>query len=155
MKRLLIASLVLAAVVAPAHAHTPYPAPASFDVGPDSVVTLDASFAETFFVPEVVFDNSTFVVTDPDGTRHAPDTVHYLKTRAVAEQTLPGRKGTYRFSTGNRLGRCSAPGNSMAGPKAVAIRPGRCRPAPGSSRITRAFRVRRSISPQGRPPVPR
>lgn len=104
MKRLLIASLALAAVVAPAHAHTPYLAPASFDVRPDSVVTLDASFAETFFVPEVVFDNSTFVVTDPDGAQHAPDTVHYLKTRAVAEQTLPGQKGTYRFSTGNRLG---------------------------------------------------
>ena len=104
MKTCLLAGLMLAAVVLPARAHTPYLAPATFQIQPTSVVTLDASFAETFFVPEVVFDNSTFVVTDPDGVTHAPDTVHLLKTRAVVEQRLPGKKGTYRFSTGNRLG---------------------------------------------------
>lgn len=58
-----IAALLLAALALPAAAHTPYLAPASFEVRPDSRVTLDASFAETFFVPEVVFDNSEFVVT--------------------------------------------------------------------------------------------
>jgi len=104
MKLRLLTSLLLAAVVLPARAHTPYLAPATFQVQPTSMVTLDASFAETFFVPEVVFDNSTFVVTDPDGLAHAPDTVHLFKTRAVVEQRLPGKKGTYRFSTGNRLG---------------------------------------------------
>ncbi len=62
------AALLLAALALPAAAHTPYLAPASFEVRPDSVVTLDASFAETFFVPEVVFDNSTFAVTLPDGS---------------------------------------------------------------------------------------
>jgi hypothetical protein len=46
------AALLLAALALPAVAHTPYLAPASFEVRPDSVVTLDASFAETFFVPE-------------------------------------------------------------------------------------------------------
>lgn len=96
--------LLLAALALRAAAHTPYLAPASFEVRPDSVVTLDASFAETFFVPEVVFDNSDFVVTLPDGSTKAPDTVQRLKTRAVVEHTLPGQKGTYRFSTGNRLG---------------------------------------------------
>ena len=98
------AALLLAALALPAAAHTPYLAPASFEVRPDSVVTLDASFAETFFVPEVVFDNSTFAVTLPDGSTAAPDTVQLLKTRAVVEHKLPGQKGTYRFSTGNRLG---------------------------------------------------
>lgn len=99
-----LACLLLAAAVLPAHAHTPYLAPATFKVQQTSTVTLDASFAEHFFVPEVVFDNSEFVVTDPDGVQHAPDLVQRLKTRAVVEQTLPGKKGTYRFSTGNRLG---------------------------------------------------
>lgn len=99
-----IAALLLAALAMPAAAHTPYLAPASFEVRPDSRVTLDASFAETFFVPEVVFDNSEFRVTAPDGTQNAPDTVVRLKSRAVVEHTLPGQKGTYRFSTGNRLG---------------------------------------------------
>ena len=104
MKLRLLAGMLLAVAVMPAHAHTPYLAPATFQVQPTSVVTLDASFAESFFVPEVVFDNSQFVVTDPDGVRHAPDTVHLLKSRAVVEQVLPGKKGTYRFSTGNRAG---------------------------------------------------
>ncbi|WP_102946520.1 DUF4198 domain-containing protein [Stenotrophomonas sp. VV52] len=99
-----VVAFLLAALALPAAAHTPYLAPASFEVRPDSVVTLDASFAEAFFVPEVVFDNSEFVVTLPDGTTRAPDTVQRLKTRAVIETTLPGQTGTYRFSTGNRLG---------------------------------------------------
>jgi len=97
-------ALLLAALAVPAAAHTPYLAPASFEVRPDSVVTLDASFAETFFVPEVVFDNSDFAVTLPDGSTRAPDTVQRLKTRAVVETRLPGQTGTYRVSTGNRLG---------------------------------------------------
>lgn len=104
MKTCLLVGFMLAAVALPASAHTPYLAPASFQVQPNSTVTLDASFAETFFVPEVVFNNSHFMVTDPDGVQHAPDTVQLMKTRAVVEQTLPGKKGTYRFSTGNRLG---------------------------------------------------
>lgn len=99
-----VVAFLLAALAVPAAAHTPYLAPASFEVRPDSVVTLDASFAETFFVPEVVFDNSEFQVAYPDGSTHAPDTVQRLKTRAVVETTLPGQTGTYRFSTGNRLG---------------------------------------------------
>lgn len=98
------AALLLTALALPAAAHTPYLAPASFSVQPNSVVTLDASFAETFFVPEVVFDNSEVVVTTPDGRQHPADTVQRLKTRTVIEHTLPGQKGTYRFSTGNRLG---------------------------------------------------
>lgn len=99
-----ILALALAALALPATAHTPYLAPASFDVRPDSIVTLDASFAETFFVPDVVFDNSVFVVTLPDGSTRAPDTVQRLKTRAVVETALPSQTGTYRFSTGSRLG---------------------------------------------------
>ncbi len=99
-----VVALLLATLALPVAAHTPYLAPVTFQVQPTSVVTLDASFAETFFVPEVVFDNSTFAITLPDGTTTAPDTVQLLKTRAVAEYTLPGQKGTYRFSTGNRLG---------------------------------------------------
>lgn len=98
------AALLLAALALPAAAHTPYPTQASFSVRANSVATLDASVAETFFVPEVVFDNSDAMVTGPDGRQHAPDTVLPLQTRTVIEQTLPGQQGTCRFSTGNRLG---------------------------------------------------
>src|SRR5690606_13990562 len=61
------------------------------------------SFAETFFIPEVVFDNSEFAVLDTAGKRSAPATGQLLKTRAGGEHQLT-EKGTYRFSTGVRHG---------------------------------------------------
>lgn len=97
-------ALLLTAVAMPVCAHTPYLAPVSFEAREGSVVSLDAAFAEAFFVPEVVFDNSEFVVLDPTGQAHAPDTVQRFKTRAVVEHKLGTGKGTYRFSTGPRLG---------------------------------------------------
>jgi uncharacterized GH25 family protein len=96
------ALLALGAAVA-ANAHTPYLAPTSFDPMHGELVTLDAAFAEEFFAPEVVFDNSEFVVIDPQGKSSPADTVQRLKTRAVIEHKL-GEKGTYRFSSGRRLG---------------------------------------------------
>lgn len=101
--RFLLGSLLFACCLS-AHAHTPYLAPGSFDPMNGDLVTLDASFGEAFFVPEVVFDNSQFVVVNPDGKSVPVDTVQRLKTRAVAEHRLAAGKGTYRFSTGPRLG---------------------------------------------------
>lgn len=85
-------------------AHTPYLAPASFDASEGGLVTLDASFSETFFVPEVAFDGSQFQVIGADGKASAPDKVVPLQSRVVVEHRLPRQPGTYRFSTGHRLG---------------------------------------------------
>lgn len=87
-----------------AHAHTPYLAPNIFEPGRGGLITLDASFAERFFIPEVAFDNSEFEVHLPSGEVTGPDTVVSLKSRRVVEHTLE-HEGTYRFSTGRRLGR--------------------------------------------------
>jgi len=104
LRHLLSTSALALVLTAPfASAHTPYLAPASFEPVFQGWVTLDASFAEAFFVPEVVFDNSEFRVTDPAGKTAAPLTVERLKTRAVVEHQLK-EKGTYRFSTGVRHG---------------------------------------------------
>ncbi|MFT3761308.1 MAG: DUF4198 domain-containing protein [Pseudoxanthomonas sp.] len=101
---LLVGALAWAAAV-PVLAHTPYLVPSDFAPRGGQTLALDASFAETFFVPEAAFDDSRFVVIGPDGRSVAPDTVQVLKTRTVAEHTLPKEaKGTYRFSTGPRLG---------------------------------------------------
>lgn len=100
----LFAGALACAVAAAASAHTPYLAPSNFAPRAGETLALDASFAETFFVPEAVFDNSRFEVTAPDGKKTTPDVVHLLKTRAVAEHTLPQGQGTYRFSTGTRPG---------------------------------------------------
>jgi len=96
------ASLALTAAL-PVAAHTPYLQPSSFAPREGQTVALDASFAETFFVPETAFDDSAFSVTGPDGAT-SPLPSQVMKTRTVAEYTLPKVAGTYRLSTGTRLG---------------------------------------------------
>lgn len=104
MKSPFLLGCLLFACCLSVQAHTPYLAPGSFDPMNGDLVTLDAAFGEAFFVPEVVFDNSQFVVVNPDGQSVPADTVQRLKTRAVVEHHLAAGKGTYRFSTGPRLG---------------------------------------------------
>lgn len=84
--------------------HTPYLKPLSFEPSREGVMTLDASFSEKFFVPEVAFSNSIYLVSQPDGKTTTPDFMSQLKTRVVIEHKLE-EDGTYRFSTGKRLGR--------------------------------------------------
>lgn len=104
MKRSLLAA-ALAVLAVPVAAHTPYLAPASFQARAGGTVTLDASFSEAFFVPEAAFDDSHFTITGPDGKQVTPERVVPLRTRVVVEHALPkDAKGTYRFSTGERLG---------------------------------------------------
>ncbi|MCC4619276.1 DUF4198 domain-containing protein [Xanthomonas cassavae CFBP 4642] len=101
MKFLTLSALLLAAS---ASAHTPYLAPNTFAPQPGQTVTLDAAFAETFFVPEAAFDQSRFSITGPDGSDIAPLRVQVLDTRTVVEHTLGKQPGTYRFSSGLRVG---------------------------------------------------
>lgn len=100
----LLAGALASALASAASAHTPYLAPNTFAPRAGETVTLDAAFAEKFFVPEATFDNSRFSVTGPDGKETAPGNVQVLKTRSVVEHTLPQSPGTYRFSTGLRQG---------------------------------------------------
>ncbi len=85
------------------YAHTPYLVPSRFEPLDNGLITLDAAFAEHFFVPDVAFDSDKFSATNPDGTRVKADAVHRLKSRTVLEHTLE-QDGTYRFSTGHRYG---------------------------------------------------
>lgn len=101
--KLLLLSALIASSTA-ALAHTPYLQPTSFDVNSSGKVSFDASFSEKFFVPEVAFNNSIFKVTGPDGKQATPALLSVLSTRTVAEHTLK-TDGTYRLSTGNRLGK--------------------------------------------------
>lgn len=104
MKQIMKAPLILLSLVsATAMAHTPYLKPLAFDIQNESVVTLDASFAEKFFVPESAISNANFDVILPNGTKQVVSTVVDLKTRNVLEQPLLD-DGTYKFSTGKRFG---------------------------------------------------
>jgi uncharacterized GH25 family protein len=100
-RALACAGLMLAGA---AQAHTPYLLPMSFDVAPDAVLSVDAGYAEKFFLSEVGFGDTRFAITTPDGSVLPFGEVHQFKSRTVAEQKLPGAKGTYRLSTGVRLG---------------------------------------------------
>lgn len=103
-KNLLTGTLISTAFATAAIAHTPYLAPGSFEPVFGKLVTLDAAFAEKFFVPEAAFTGSDFKVTDPNGITAAPDALSVMKTRVVVEHTLED-KGTYKFSTGHRIGK--------------------------------------------------
>ena len=85
----LFAGIFACAFAATASAHTPYLAPSTFAPRAGDTVALDAAFAETFFVPETVFDNSRFTVIGPDGREAALDNVQLLKVRAIAHADSP------------------------------------------------------------------
>lgn len=96
-------SFAIAALWLPAAmAHTPYLAPASFEPI-RGWVSLEAAFAEKFFVPEAKFDQSEFVITTPDGQLQQPNEIQSVRSRTVLEHELK-TEGTYRFSTGLRYG---------------------------------------------------
>lgn len=87
-----------------AQAHTPYLLPTTFDPNPGETIGVEASFAEKFFIPEVFFGATPFAITQPDGTSLPFGDVRQFKLRTIAEQKLPAARGTYRLSTGPRLG---------------------------------------------------
>ncbi|PID55092.1 MAG: hypothetical protein CR978_00365 [Gammaproteobacteria bacterium] len=106
MSRSVVASIIAGACTllsGVAHAHTPYLIAVSDEAARGGVVSLDASFAETFFAADAAFDNSEFFVVQPDGSRAEPEQLVTLKTRTVAEVALT-QEGTYRISTGMRQG---------------------------------------------------
>ena len=55
---LLAAAALAMAASLPAYAHTPYLVPSSFAPRAGQTIAVDASFAETFFVPETAFDDT-------------------------------------------------------------------------------------------------
>jgi plastocyanin len=68
------------------------------------MITLESSFTEDFSNPEVVVTSQDWRFYFPDGSQGAYDNVVGLKQLTVLEQALSA-EGTYRFSTGERLGR--------------------------------------------------
>lgn len=99
---------VLAAAAAlggAAQAHEPYLLPNGFDLTGRGHVTVQASFTENLFVPDVVMKSDDFHVVDPNGARQAL-TPTYFKDLAVLEAPVDGQ-GTWRLSSGVRAGRVS------------------------------------------------
>lgn len=97
------ASLVLAAA-APAFAHTGYVLPNRFFLPEGGSVTTQAAFSETFPMPEVALRSPSMSVIAPDGTSLAFDDQTTIGALTVLTSNLT-TPGTYRLTTGKRLGR--------------------------------------------------
>lgn len=96
-----------------AAAHMPYLLPARFILDAKaSFVSLAAAFTEKPFQPEVVMRSDFFAIRDAKGVEKT-FTPTYLRELAVAEAPIDG-DGTYRLSSGQRLGRNS---KMFKGPK--------------------------------------
>lgn len=88
----------------PAFAHTSYLKPNTFSTTRRTQITLESAFTENFSNPQVVVKSQDWRFYTPDGLRKTYDNIVSLKQMTVLEQKLD-QDGTYRFSTGERLGR--------------------------------------------------
>lgn len=88
-----------------AAAHSPYLLPNVFDVGQRKLVTVQGSFTETFFVPDVAMKSDDYHEIAPDGKKVALSPI-YTQDLTIVEAPTPDA-GTYRISTGQRQGRMS------------------------------------------------
>jgi len=86
-----------------AHAHSPYLLPNVFDIVERKHVTVEASFTETFFVPDIAMKADDYHVVGPDGTKRSLTPVYTQDLALIEAPTLA--QGTYRISTGQRSGR--------------------------------------------------
>jgi uncharacterized GH25 family protein len=88
-----------------AMAHSPYLLPNTFVSTDRNQVTVQGALTEEFFTPDVALKSDAYHVIGPDGSKQmlAPN---YFKDLAVLEVATP-TNGTYRISTGQRLGRAS------------------------------------------------
>lgn len=110
LARRTIAAAVAAAALAGtgAQAHTSYLLPSEFSTADADTVTLQASFSErAFFRPEVAVASQDFHLYRPDGRRDVYDRVEAFRQVTILESDL-AEPGTYRFTTGERLGRIGA-----------------------------------------------
>lgn len=89
---------------APALAHTSYMLPSKFSASEGGPITVQSSFSDDMFNPEIPVTGADYHVQRPDGAREAFDTVLTLRQLVVLEDTLD-MEGTYRFTSGVRLGR--------------------------------------------------
>jgi len=92
------------AVAGPALAHMPYVAPGMFEIGTRDKVSIEASFTEDAFRPEIAMQDAPFEITGPDGKVTRLGVPLLLADRTLVEAAVPV-DGVYRLSSGQRLGR--------------------------------------------------
>lgn len=108
IKKLQYAAAAFASVavltVGSALAHTSYLEPNIFATTKGKMVTIEASFTEDFPHPDFVVKSEDWHYYTPKGERKPYDLIQEFKQVTILEQAIE-ENGTYRFSTGERLGR--------------------------------------------------
>ncbi len=102
MKNLLLSAAILVAASSPAAAYTAYMMPDEF-LPDDRSVSLQASYATTFFNPALAV-GAEFEVVNPDGSDGFYSRIEVTGQTTQLVSSLYD-EGTYRFTTGERLGR--------------------------------------------------
>lgn len=102
MKKLLLASAFFAALAGSASAYTAYLMPDEF-LPDERSIALQAAYATTFFTPALAV-GAEFAVVQPDGSDGYYNRIEVqgAATRLTGSLQL---EGTYRFTTGERVGR--------------------------------------------------
>lgn len=101
------AALLYLIGASPASAHVSYMEPSVFVTTQADVVTIETSFAEDFmFRPEITVTSDDFHVVRPNGQRAPFSRIESFTQVTILESDLT-EPGTYRFTTGERLGRTS------------------------------------------------
>ncbi len=88
---------------APAFAHSPYLLPNAFDATGRDHVTVEGSFTERFFTPDVVMKSDSFAVVGPDGAVQALKPAYFRDLTVLETDTK--QDGTWRITSGQRVGR--------------------------------------------------
>lgn len=97
--------LMFAAVFcAPARADTSYLKPNFFTTANADLVTVQSSFTEDFANPNVAVQSDQWHVLRPDGRKDTFDKIQAFTQVTILEADLE-ETGTYRLTTGERLGR--------------------------------------------------
>ena len=100
------AALLLAALggSAPARADTSYLRPNLFTTANADIVTVQSSFTEDFANPSVAVKSDAWTIVGPDGAR-STFSARQEFTQVTILEAATKAPGTYRLSTGERLGR--------------------------------------------------
>lgn len=103
MNQLVLAAALAIAATGPAAAYTSYILPADFS--PENEMRLEAAFASTFFTPAIGLP-ADMTLLSPSGAPFTFNRVESTGQVTTAHAAL-SRHGTYRISTGERLGAIS------------------------------------------------
>jgi len=89
---------------APASGHAGFLYPVLDDANGSGEVILEASFSDVFPVADIALKSDRWAIIGPDGKSQDFDAIANTDSRTVLQATLGGQ-GTYRFTSGERLGR--------------------------------------------------